>query len=404
MFDILKIPPFRLYLIGSFISFIGTYMQIVAIGWHVYSLTHSAFYLGILGLVGFVPALIAFLPVGVMVDVHHKKDILLLTECLLGVVAFLLFITTQTHIITIWLLFTLLFISSLISSAEGATRHATIPLLIPPHHLSQALSLQTVARQIGAIIGPALAGFAIAFYGVQSVYLLNALSFFFFFAMILFLTVPKVVAKGDITTDVVFEGIRFIKNNSLIATTMLLDFFATFFAGAMVLLPVFAKDVYHASAQQLGLLYAAPSVGAVVAGVYFSSKKKLHHQGKVLLAAVGIYGLGTIGFGLSSVFILGFFFLAVLGAGDMVSTIIRNVIRQTLTPPTLRGRVLSVVALFFMGGPFLGDAEAGFVAGFFGAPISVVVGGVATILVTLGIAWKSPKLRNYEEDDLQKTT
>ena len=371
-------------------------MQTVGIGWHIYTLTHSAYFLGLLGIVGFAPSLLSFLPAGVIVDIHHKKDILLASEGILAAVAFFLFLVTFLGIVNVWIIFALLFCNSLMFTIEGAARQATVPLLISQNHLSQALSLQTLTRQIGAVVGPALAGFVIAFYGVGSIYLYNAISFALFFILILFIAVPVVKEKAEITKEMVFEGIRFIKNNSLIATTMLLDFFATFFAGAMVLLPVFAKDVYHVNAQELGFLYAGPSLGAMLAGFYLSSQTKIRHQGKVLLTAVLVYAIGTIGFGLSHIFFLGFFFLAVLGSGDMVSTVIRNVIRQELTPATLRGRVLSVVALFYMGGPYLGDAEAGFVAGILGAPASVVIGGVLTLLVTMGIAWKIPRLRNFD--------
>lgn len=396
LFAVLQYRDLRLFLLGSFLSFTGSYMQIVGIGWHVYTLTHSAYFLGLLGIVGFMPSLISFLPAGVIVDIHHKKDILLITEGILAIVAGFLFLATAFHIVNVWIIFSLLFCASLFAAIEAAARAATIPLIVPGTHLSQALSLQTLSRQIGAVVGPALAGFAIALYGVGSIYLFNAISFVIFFALILFISVPVVKEKGEITKELVFEGVKFIKNNSLIATTMLLDFFATFFAGAMILLPVFAKDIYHVNAQELGFLYAAPSLGAMLAGIYISAKTSLSHQGKLLLISVIVYALGTIGFGLSHVFFLGFLFLAVLGAGDMVSTVIRNVIRQQLTPATLRGRVLSVVALFFMGGPYLGDAEAGFVAGFLGAPASVVIGGVLTLFLTLGIAWKIPSLRKYK--------
>lgn len=371
-------------------------MQTVGVAWHVYQLTHSAFFLGILGIVGFFPTLLVFLPAGVIVDRLHKKDILLACELLLGGLAFLLFLATQLHIITLGLLFSLLFLSSLINTLETPARIASVPLIAPAEHLPQMLSLNSVTRQIGSVLGPALAGFCIALYGVQSIYLINAISYFLFFGAILFITIPKVTAKVGITKEAVVEGLRFVKNNSLIATTMLLDFFATFFAGAMVLLPVFAKVVLHVGPQELGLLYAAPSAGALLAGVYISTKPQISHQGKLLLAAIAIYSLGIVGFGLSSWFIVSFIFLAVSGAGDMISAVIRNIIRQQLTPLKLQGRVASIIMVFFLGGPYLGDTEAGFIAGFVGAPLSVVLGGLVTLLMVCGVAWKVPQLRHYQ--------
>ena len=391
-----RIRDIRLYLIGCLVSFTGSYMQTVGIAWHIYQLTHSAFYLGILGIVGFTPTLIAFLPAGFLVDKSHKKNVLLYAEVIMGVLSLVLFFFTQIHHISVWLIFSVLFFNSMVSAIEIPARAATVPLIAPDEHLNQALNSQTLVRQVGSVVGPALAGFCIALYGVQSTYLLNGLSFFFFFAMILFIHIPRVIAPVTISLHAVVEGMQFIKQNSLIGITMILDFLASFFAGAMVLLPVFAKTIYHVDAQQLGLLYAAPALGAIIAGIYFSAKPNLPHQGKILLAGVVVYALGTIGFGLSKSFLLGFMFLAIIGIGDMISTFIRNIIRQRLTPDTLRGRVLSVVMVFFMGGPYLGDTEAGFVAGLLGAPTSVVLGGVLALVMVAGIALKMPNLRKYQ--------
>lgn len=395
-FSALKSRDLRLYLIGSFISFVGSYMQVVGIAWHIYVLTHSAFSLGFLGIVGFLPTLLAFLPAGVMVDKHHKKTLILISEFLLGIFALVLFAATTLSLINIWIIFSMLFLSSLIGTIEGPSRQATVAIVASQENLSQALSLQTLSRQMGAVIGPALAGFCIALYGVQSIYLLNAFSFFFFFLMILFMQIPRVTAQIESTKGAIVEGIRFLKNNSLIGISMFFDFFANFFAGAMILLPVFAKDIYHVNAQGLGLLYAGPSIGAVISGFYFASQTKLFRPGLSLIVAVAIYAIGTIGFGLSKDFWLGFFFLVIIGAGDMVSTVVRSFIRQNLTPDNLRGRVMAIGQLFYSGGPFLGDAEAGFVAGFLGAPASVVVGGILTLILSLGIGFKSAKLREYK--------
>lgn len=177
---------------------------------------------------------------------------------------------------------------------------------------------------------------------------------------------------------------------------MLLDFFATFFSSATVLLPIFAKDILAVGPKGLGILYAAPALGAVIAGLIVSSLGHLKNQGKILLGAIIIYGMATIFFGISRSFFLSLIFLFLTGVGDVVSTIIRNTIRQLTTPDYLRGRMVSVNMIFFMGGPQLGEAEAGILAAAIGTPASVVVGGIGTIIATLMLAFFIPKLKNYQ--------
>jgi len=192
------------------------------------------------------------------------------------------------------------------------------------------------------------------------------------------------------------EGLNFVKKTPLIYSTMLLDFFATFFASATVLLPIFALDILHVGPQGLGLLYAAPALGAIIAGLITSSLGHFKNQGKILVTAICFFGLGTILFGISRNFYLSLFFLMIIGAGDMVSTVIRNTIRQMITPDSLRGRMVSINMIFFMGGPQLGEAEAGFLAALVGTPFSVIVGGVGTIVATFFLIKMVPKLLHYQ--------
>lgn len=181
---------------------------------------------------------------------------------------------------------------------------------------------------------------------------------------------------------------------------MILDFFATFFSSATVLLPAFAKDILAVGPKGLGLLYAAPSVGGIVAGLIVSSFHNLKNQGKILLSAVFVYGLATILFGISRSFYLSLLFLGLTGVGDVVSTVIRNTIRHSTTPDYIRGRMTSINMLFFMGGPQLGEVEAGILAAAIGTPLSVVVGGIGTIIATALITVLIPKLRKYQGDEV----
>jgi len=185
----------------------------------------------------------------------------------------------------------------------------------------------------------------------------------------------------------------------LIRSTMLLDFFATFFSSATALLPIFAQDILKVGATGYGWLYAAPSVGAMLAGaVMVRVSQKIDHRGRVLLVAVAFYGLATVVFGFSRIFWVTFLCLAATGAADTVSMVLRNVVRQLATPDRMRGRMTSVNMIFFMGGPQLGELEAGLMAQAFSAPISVVTGGIGCLVATGVTAWRTPVLRGYRKD------
>jgi MFS family permease len=192
------------------------------------------------------------------------------------------------------------------------------------------------------------------------------------------------------------DGLRFVFTAPLIRSTMLLDFFANFFASAIALLPIFAQNILKVGAQGYGWLFAAPSIGAFIASIAMvPATDRVEKRGTVLLWAVGVFGLSTVVFGLSKNFALSLFCLAVFGASDMVSTVYRNIIRQLGTPDELRGRMTGVNMMFFMGGPQLGELEAGLVANLWGAPLSVVTGGIGCLLATAWVAARTPVLRAY---------
>jgi MFS family permease len=191
------------------------------------------------------------------------------------------------------------------------------------------------------------------------------------------------------------EGLRFTYRSRLIWSTMLLDFFATFFSSARTMLPIVASDILGVGVLGYGLLATAQPVGAVLAGAILALRRDIYRQGVVLLTSVAVYGLATVLFGLSTVFFLSYLLFGLTGAGDTISTVIRGTLRQMMTPDNLRGRMTGVNMIFFMGGPQLGELEAGLVAAVFGAPFAIVTGGLATILLTGWVAWKYPQLRTY---------
>jgi MFS family permease len=261
----------------------------------------------------------------------------------------------------------------------------------------------------GAAEGLAEGAAAIATGGLAWIYLLNAASFLAVLAALASMRPEVGRMAGDRTAahghwGSLREGLRFVFRTPLMVWTMALDFFATFFAGAVSLLPIFADQVLHVGARGYGALAAAPAVGALLGSVYTSVQPLPPRQGRVFLWAVAAYGAATIVFGFSRSFLLTFAALAAGGLADLVSTVIRQTLRQLITPDELRGRMTSINMIFFMGGPQLGELEAGLVASLFasaalGATVSVVSGGIATILVVAVIASATPVVRNY---DLQK--
>jgi MFS family permease len=283
-------------------------------------------------------------------------------------------------------------------------RQSLMPTLVPREHLPNAISLQTIMFQTASVLGPSLGGVCIAVGGVGWVYVLNAISFsFVIIALMMMRDVPQrppsaAGAKDDVSLHAALEGLRFVFRSPLIRSTMLLDFFATFFSSATALLPIFAQDILEVGAKGYGWLFAAPAAGAMLAGTAMVGfTERIERRGRTLLIAVSGYGLATVLFGISRSFWLTFLCLAITGATDTVSTVIRNVIRQLETPDRLRGRMTGVNMVFFMGGPQLGELEAGAVANWLGAPFSVISGGIGCLFATGIVALTTPLLRRYKK-------
>ncbi len=400
----LKIPLFRNYLTGSFLSEIGNQMQIVAVAWQVYEMTRNPIYLGLIGVVNFLPIIFFSLVGGVVADRADRRKLLLVSHIIQAFLALFLFILSTFSLINTGLIYLILFLIATTQSFSVPVRLTIVPHLVPRKYFMSAVSLSSLQYQVAILLGPAIAGFLIGGAGVSVVYFINAISFLFFIVAILSLNIPlKKETKEEVELNFVsiWEGIKFVLATPILYTTMIVDFLATFFGTANMLMPVFAKDVLHVGASGLGLLYSAPAVGGVIAGLLVAAlHHKIPHQGYAILGAVILYGIATIAFGLSGIFPLSLIFLTFVGFGDMISTIIRNTIRQMVTPDRLMGRMASVLRIFFQGGPQLGEIEAGFLAKLIGAPASVVVGGVGVILITVLIFIKSKALRNFDGKDL----
>jgi MFS family permease len=400
-FPALHSHDFRLLWIGQLVSTLGSQMQMVALNWHIYELTHSPVALGMIGLFRVIPIIIFSLIAGTFADAHNRKKVLFITQISMTVLSLLLTALTFSHLVNAPYIFLITILSAVAMSFDMPARQAFVPSLVKNEHLTNAMSLNSMVWEISLIGGSSLAGLVIASFNVGSVYLFNSLSF-----IAVLYALWKMNATGEVTgpktpigISSIIEGLRFVKSKTIVWSTMLLDFFSTFFASATALLPIFAKDILHVGPQGLGFLYAAPGIGAVLTSLIISHIGELRNQGKILLSGIVVYAIGTILFGFSKLFPLSFFGLFLIGAGDSLSTIIRNTVRQLVTPDSIRGRMTSINMIFFMGGPQLGEFEAGILASVLGGPVSVIIGGVATLCIVGAATIGIPSLRNFDRHE-----
>ena len=418
----LRFPPslrhrdFRIFWLGLFVSVLGSQMQLIAINWHIYELLRGETYtvtifgrvvelgaqalgLGTLGLVRVVPIILFALFGGMLADTRNRRSLLLFTEFFDVIIAAILAYLTLTGKATVGHIYLITAGLAAMNALEGPSRQSLIPHLVPREHFGNAVSVQTLMFTTAAIIGPALAGLIVGYSNVGYVYAFNAFSFLAVVISLLMMHYRGQAAAPStgLGFAALTEGLRFVFRTPIISSTMLLDFIATFFSSARTMLPIIASDILGVGAVGYGWLATADSVGAVIAGSTLATRgSQLRRQGPLLLACVMVFGAATALFGLSTSFPLSFFLLMLVGASDAVSTVIRGTVRQLSTPDALRGRMTSVNMMFFMGGPQLGELEAGLVAAAFGVPFAIVTGGVATVLLTGLIAWKYPMLRRYD--------
>ncbi|HEY3474881.1 MAG TPA: MFS transporter [Anaerolineales bacterium] len=387
---------------GQLLSIAGTQMQIWALFWHIRTLTDQPIALGGVGLARILPIIIFSLVGGVIADSFDRRRVMFMTQSAAALLALALGLLTQFGEINIWLIYALTALQAIAVAFDSPARQALVPNLVPAKDLPNAFSMTSIAWQTGAIIGPALSGFVIAFGGQQAVYYINAISYL---AVIVALFLIGPVAQtqtarvAGVSWAAIKEGIHFIVNKPIILSTMMLDFVATFFASANTLMPIVARDVLHVGVVEYGWLSAAPSVGAVLAALVISQLPELRRQGQLFLASVAVFGLATIIFGATTSLVLAWFALSVTGAADSVSTIIRNTIRQLQTPDHIRGRMTSVNQIFFQGGPQLGEVEAGIMAQLLGAPFAIITGGIGCIVGMALIIRKWPFLLTYNGDE-----
>jgi MFS family permease len=387
-------------------------MQNAALLWHVSLLVppdRKALALGMVGLARVVPVMAFSMISGVVADALDRRRVMLLTQIASGTVALALAFLTYRGVTALWPIYVLAAIGAAVGAFDLPARQALIPSLVPREHLANAITLNTMMFQAASVTGPAVAGFVIAATGVAGAYVANAISFLFVVVALLMMrdVQTKPVSTGgsrdDLSVGAAMEGVRFVFRSPLMRSTMLLDFFATFFASATALLPIFAQDILHVGARGYGWLFAAPAVGSFVTSVALVPIiEHIERRGAGIVWSIVGHGLATMLFGISRAFWLTFLCLALVGATDTVSTVFRNIIRQLETPDRLRGRMTGINMVFFMGGPQLGELEAGAVANRWGATFSVVSGGIGCLIATAWIAAATPGLRRYRTERLAK--
>lgn len=402
-FPALQIQDFRRLWMANSFSNAGSMMQNAALHWQIYDLTGSPLALGAMGIVRVLPIICFSLLAGTIADQSDRRKLLILTQSVMALIAITLGVLTLTHHISVAGIYILSACGAAATAFNNPAYQALVPNLVGRERLQSAITLGSTGFQAATVIGPAMAGVVIGRLGTGWAYIINATTFIAPLIALALLTYrpeprnPSEERPGFLES--LKEGIAFVRSTPILWSTMSLDFVATFFASANSLLPVFARDILHVGAEGYGWLSAAPSVGSLTTAIALNFLPPIKNSGRALLWAVAGFGCATIGFGFVTTFAMAFIFLALTGATDMVSAVLRNTLRQMVTPDRMRGRMVSISMVFFMGGPQLGELEAGAVAKWFGPLFSVVSGGVATVLYTAYVAAAQPHLRRFRMED-----
>lgn len=389
----LRYRDYRLLLAGRFITSFASAMFSFAIGWELWLRTQSAFALGMVGLVQVVPVILLSLPAGHVADQYNRRRIVIISElffalCAVGL-AWLSF--TKGPFLLIYLCLLGIGIARAFNEPASST---LLPQTIPPEMFSRAATWNSSVWQFASITGPALAGVLVGFFNqVTFIYVFGAAAAITFCFLIGFIKGRELaLAEKSATLDSVREGLRFMRDTKVILAAITLDMFAVLFGGAVALLPIYATDILKVGAQGLGVMRAAPSIGALIMAFTLAHLPPMKNAGKTLLWAVTGFGIATIVFGLSTNFFLSVLMLAILGGLDNISVVIRSTLMLTQVPDEMRGRISAVNSIFIGVSNEMGSFESGTVAGLFGPIFAVVSGGIGTILVVLAIMRVFPEM------------
>src|SRR5438067_1324135 len=370
------------YLSSRFLGTLAVQMQSVAIGWQVYQITHSLFDLGLIGLAQFAPFLALILWAGHVADTHNRRTIVLLCLCtqLLCSVLLVAFTLSGSHVV--WPVYAVLVLYGSARAFMMPAQQAVLRNLVETRDFSQAVALSSSNMQVAIILGPVLGGLLYVF-GPNVVYAVSSTLLALSVLLMAGTTsAPQARNKAPVSWHTLLEGIRFVWSRPIVLGAISLDLFAVLFGGATALLPAYAHDVLHAGPTSLGLLRTAPGAGATLCSIALAFWPIQRRVGAWMFGGVALFGLSTVVMGLTSHFVVALVVLFLLGAGDMVSVYIRHLLVQYETPDEIRGRVSAVNSVFIGASNELGEFESGLTASWFGLVRAILLGGVATLVVT----------------------
>jgi MFS family permease len=386
--------PFVHYWWARFCTTFAGQIISVALGWQVYDLTRRPSDLGILGLVQFLPQLLLVLVTGFVADLYGRKRVMTLSIAVQVLCAAAILWFSWRGLVTPLPIFATLAVLAVARAFFGPASQALTVNLVPVEHFANAVSWNSSAWQTATIVGPVAGGLLYGI-GPNVAYLVaTAMLMLSFYLLLLIPEPPPPTVLRKITFAALFEGLHFIRREKIVLGAISLDLFAVLLGGAVALMPIYARDILHLGPWGLGLLRAAPGVGAVVTAAFLATSPIRDKAGVVLLLFVGLFGVFTIVFGLSTVAWLSIVALALIGAADMVSVVIRETLLQLWTPDEVRGRVNAVNMVFLGASNELGEFRAGFMAAWIGAVKAVVVGGVGAVAVAVVWGWVFPQLKN----------
>jgi MFS family permease len=389
-------PGFLEYWSSRLNSMFAFQMLSVAVGWQIYDITHRALDLGLIGLVQFIPSFVLALPAGHVADIFERRRIVLICQSVEGAATLFLAVGSWLHWFDETAILLIVFLIGCARAFEFPTMQALLPSMVPPSLLSRAMAAGSSASMTAMIVGPALGGLLYVA-GAGTVYAVSGLLFVVAAVLMWRLKLERPPQKREpATLKTVFAGITFIRHRPVVLGAISLDLFAVLLGGATALLPVFARDILHTGPWGLGLLRAAPAVGALGMSLWLARKPLTRKVGYIMFWSVAGFGLATIVFGLSRSFSLSLVALLVMGALDMVSMVIRAALVQLETPDNMRGRVSAVNAIFINTSNQLGEFESGITAAWWGAVPATVIGGVGTLVVVALWMWWFPPLRERE--------
>jgi MFS family permease len=420
----LKIPDYRMLLVGRLFANLALQIQGLAVGWQIYALTKDPLFLGLAGLAEVLPSISISLYAGHVADILDRKKIaifacgsLLLCLILLSLSSYTIAVPNHLNQTSIFsyaiavpprlalIIYFLIALTGLARGFYGPALFGLVSDIVAPEHYGNAAAWNTTLWQMSAVGGPVIGGFLYVWLGPSATYVVTAILMFCGFLCFFRIKSSSRIEKQEkrSVAQNIAEGLKFVFSNEIVLGAMALDLFAVLFGGAVALLPIFASEVFHSGPQALGLLRAAPSIGALITAAILTHKPVRRHTGRIFMLSVAGFGLCIIGFGLSTSFYLSMFLLAISGALDGISIWIRTTIYQLVTPHNMKGRVAAVNSIFIGSSNEIGEFESGVTAKIMGLVPSVVFGGCMTLLVVLFTMIRAPKLCQLHIDSLYKS-